>query len=206
MLAVGRERRALQAGLFAGLDPELPRLGNRDARAVGSVDAGSDLDIGGGREIVGRLLLREGLEPALAGLVDIVDDPSFFLDRPSRFSRRACGLTLQIAPIQFQWTRYVAKISAGQDALSVNLTRNLFQAKIGSIGVRQLPTVEGIVIVIPHEVRNQFNEIISHEMLRECTVSGRCNGGYLVAGELRPGVWGFRNGDAVVGQRKPSTP
>ena len=83
MLAIGVDRCALQGpgrGFSLGLNPELAGLGDRDAGAVRGVDARADLDVGRRREIVGRLLLREGLEPPLAGLVDIVDDPRLFLD------------------------------------------------------------------------------------------------------------------------------
>jgi hypothetical protein len=55
------------------------RLGNRPACAVRGVNAGSNLTIRGRREIVGRLLLGERLETALAGLVDVVDDPSLLV-------------------------------------------------------------------------------------------------------------------------------
>ena len=43
------------------------------------MDARANLDVRGRLEIVGGLLFREGLEPPLAGLVDIVDDPGLLL-------------------------------------------------------------------------------------------------------------------------------
>ena len=59
-------------------------------RAVGDVDALADLDLGRRGERIGILLLGEGLQPAHALAVDIVDDPRLFLDalagRPGAFA------------------------------------------------------------------------------------------------------------------------
>jgi hypothetical protein len=82
VLAIGVKGCALQAGPLAGLKPELAGLGNCNACAVGGMNAGSDFNVGGRLEIVGGLLLGEGLQAPLARLVDVVDDPRLLLDAP----------------------------------------------------------------------------------------------------------------------------
>ena len=75
MLAIGGDRRALQASRIAALQPQLGGLGNGDALAVGGMGAGADGGSHDGVVGVGVALLREGLEMAVAVLVDVVDDP-----------------------------------------------------------------------------------------------------------------------------------
>src|ERR1700721_50664 len=80
------QRRPLQVVALPGFDPSLARSRNGDAVAVGDVDAFSDIDLDGGVPGVRLLLTFECLDVALAGRIDVVDDPSlpiytFFLPR-----------------------------------------------------------------------------------------------------------------------------
>jgi hypothetical protein len=75
VLPVGGDRRALEAGRVAALEPQLGGLGDGDALAVGGVGPGADGDADDGMVRVGIALLREGLDVAVTGLIDVVDDP-----------------------------------------------------------------------------------------------------------------------------------
>jgi hypothetical protein len=76
VLPVGGDRRALEAGRVAALEPQLGGLGDGDALAVGGVRSRADGDADDGVVRVGITPLREGLDVAVAGLIDVVDDPS----------------------------------------------------------------------------------------------------------------------------------
>ena len=93
MLPIGGDRRALQPGGIAAFQPQLGGLGDGDALAVGGMRAGADGDPDDGVMGVGIALLGEGLDVAVAVLVDVVDDPRLLAAPRSGFSRFACGLT-----------------------------------------------------------------------------------------------------------------
>lgn len=57
----------------------IARFLDRHGVALGDVDALSHLNSGGTRELVGLLLQLEGLQPALALGVHIINDPGGFL-------------------------------------------------------------------------------------------------------------------------------
>jgi hypothetical protein len=75
MLPVGGDRRAFQAGRIAACEPQLGGPDDRGALAVGGVRSGTDGDPYDRVVGVGVALLREGLDVAVAVLVDVVDDP-----------------------------------------------------------------------------------------------------------------------------------
>jgi hypothetical protein len=76
VLAIARERGALDAGRLAAREPPPSGLGDRDRPAVGGVDAGADINCDLAVMGVGIALLRESLEVPVAELVGVIDDPS----------------------------------------------------------------------------------------------------------------------------------
>ena len=98
MLAVLVERGALQPGELAALDPFLAGRGTVTVALSATWVPSRTSHAGGGREGVGFLLPREGLEPPLALLIDVVDDPRLLLDALAPSSTCACGSTLGVLP------------------------------------------------------------------------------------------------------------
>src|ERR1700730_4822494 len=74
-LFIGLDRRAFQPSA-ARLYPLLSRRGNRHAGRVGRVDTLADFDIGAGMIGIGILFALKGFQPALASLIDVINDPS----------------------------------------------------------------------------------------------------------------------------------
>jgi hypothetical protein len=70
------ERRAFKVVAFAGLDPVFASLPDRNAVAVGGVQALAHFDVRRGIVGVGFLLAGKGLDMSLALLVNVIDDPS----------------------------------------------------------------------------------------------------------------------------------
>ena len=91
MVAVLPQRRALQLLELAFFDPELGRLGDGDAGVLRGVHAALHLALRRDQPGVGLLLRVEGLDVALAFLVEVVGDPGGLL-------ALACSSTSACAP------------------------------------------------------------------------------------------------------------
>jgi hypothetical protein len=70
------QSRAFELGRLAGLQPQPPGLGDGDALTVGRMNAGAKLRADFALIGVGLALASEALEPSLASLVGVSDDPS----------------------------------------------------------------------------------------------------------------------------------
>jgi len=75
VFAVVDQRCAFEAGVLAGLQPELAGFGDGRAGAVGGVGAGADLSGDAIRIRIGVALALKVLVPALSAAVDVVHDP-----------------------------------------------------------------------------------------------------------------------------------
>ena len=88
MLRVAGDGRPLKACRRCAGKPHYAGLHHRGACAIGYVGSLAHLDVRRGREPVGVLLFREGLQASLAASIDVIDDPS----RPLDALRRPCAL------------------------------------------------------------------------------------------------------------------
>ncbi|WP_441234510.1 hypothetical protein [Bradyrhizobium sp. 930_D9_N1_4] len=77
MRPIGIDRRPLKSEADALGNPPFASLANRDARAVGGVNAGPYLVLDAGIETIGALLAGKSLEAALPALIDVVNRPGF---------------------------------------------------------------------------------------------------------------------------------
>ena len=71
-------RTSAGAGSFSAREPQPSGFADRDAAAVGGVDAGTDIDRDSRMIGVGVAFAGEGLEVPVAELVAVIDDPGFF--------------------------------------------------------------------------------------------------------------------------------
>jgi hypothetical protein len=80
ILAVAGKGRTLQTCSLARLNPESSGFSDGDAVAVGGMNARTDLNPRSCSKTIRGFLFGEGLQVALASLVDVVNDPSFLRD------------------------------------------------------------------------------------------------------------------------------